>query len=89
MKGWPPERFRTTLQGFFLPTGLLILAGHGIAGLWTGEVVKIYLYSLPAIGLGVVLGGLVNRKLTHDLFAKLVYGFLVLMGGILLVRTLL
>ena len=89
LKGWPPERFRTTLQGYFLPTGLMILAGHGIAGLWTGEVVKIYLYSLPAIGLGVVLGGLVNRKLTHDLFAKLVYGFLVLMGGILLVRTLL
>jgi hypothetical protein len=89
LKGWPPEGFRATLQGYFLPTGLMILAGHGIAGLWTGEVVKIYLYSLPAIGLGVVLGGLVNRKLTHDLFAKLVYGFLVLMGGILLVRTLL
>ena len=89
LKGWPPEGFRATLQGYFLPTGLMILAGHGIAGLWTGEVVKIYLYSLPAIGLGVVLGGLVNRKLTHDLFAKLVYGFLILMGGILLVRTLL
>ena len=88
LKGWPPEGFRATLQGYFLPTGLMILAGHGIAGLWTGEVVKIYLYSLPAIGLGVVLGGLVNRKLTHDLFAKLVYGFLVLMGGILLVRAL-
>ena len=89
LKGWPPEGFRATLQGYFLPTGLMILAGHSIAGLWTGEVVKIYLYSLPAIGLGVVLGGLVNRKLTHDLFAKLVYGFLILMGGILLVRTLL
>ena len=89
LRGWPPERFRTTLQGYFLPTGLMILAGHGIAGMWTGEVVKIYLYSLPAMGLGVVLGGLVNRKLTHDLFAKLVYGFLVLTGGVLLVRTLL
>ena len=67
----------------------MILAGHGIAGMWTGEVVKTYLYSLPAIGLGVVLGGLVNRRLTHDLFAKLVYGFLVLMGAVLLVRALL
>ena len=89
LKGWPPERFRTTLQGYFLPTGLMILAGHGLAGMWTGEVIKFYLYSLPAIGLGVVLGGLVNRRLPHDLFAKLVYGFLVLMGGILLARTLL
>ena len=89
LRGWPPERFRTTLQGYFLPTGLMILAGHGLAGMWTGEVIKFYLYSLPAIGLGVVLGGLVNRRLPHDLFAKLVYGFLVLMGGILLARTLL
>ena len=87
LKGWPPERFRTTLQGYFLPTGLMILAGHGIAGMWTGEVIKFYLYSLPAIGLGVVLGGLVNRRLPHDLFAKLVYGFLVLMGGVLLIRV--
>lgn len=87
LKGWPPEGFRATLQGYFLPTGLMILAGHGIAGMWTGEVIKFYLYSLPAIGLGVVLGGLVNRRLPHDLFARLVYGFLVLMGGVLLIRV--
>ena len=89
LRGWPPDRFRATLQGYFLPTGLMILAGHGLAGMWTGEVVKIYLYSLPAIGLGVVLGRLVNRKLTQNVFTKLVYIFLVLMGAILLARTLL
>jgi len=89
LKGWPPEGFRATLQGYFLPTGLMILAGHGIAGLWTGEVFRLFFYSLPAIVLGVVLGGLVNRKLTHALFAKLVYAFLVLMGTALLVRALL
>jgi uncharacterized membrane protein YfcA len=88
LRGWPPERFRATLQGYFLPTGLMILAGHGIAGMWTGEVFRFYLYSLPAIAIGVVLGGLVNRKLTHDLFAKFVYGFLAAMGVVLLVRTL-
>jgi uncharacterized membrane protein YfcA len=89
LRGWPPERFRATLQGYFLPTGLMILAGHGIAGMWTGEVLKLYLYSLPAIVVGAVLGGLVNRKLTQNVFAKLVYGFLVLMGGVLLVKALL
>jgi uncharacterized membrane protein YfcA len=88
LKGWPPESFRTTLQGYFLPTGFAILAGHGLAGMWTGEVVKLFLYSLPAIGLGVVLGGLVNKKLTHGVFARLVYGFLILIGGALLVRSL-
>jgi len=89
LRGWPPERFRATLQGYFLPTGLMILAGHGLAGMWTGEVLEFYLYSLPAIVFGVVLGGLVNRKLTQNLFSKLVYGFLAAMGAVLLVRALL
>lgn len=88
LRGWPPDRFRATLQGYFLPTGLMILAGHGLAGMWTDEVLKLILYSLPAIVLGVVLGGLVNRKLTQSVFSKLVYGFLVAMGAALLLRTL-
>ncbi len=88
LRGWPPESFRATLQGYFLPTGLAILAGHGLAGMWTGEVLRFYLYSLPALVLGVVLGGLLNRKLTHALFARLVYGSLTVMGAVLLVRTL-
>jgi uncharacterized membrane protein YfcA len=89
LRGWPPERFRATLQGYFLPTGLMILAGHGIAGMWTGEVFRLYLLSLPAIAIGVVLGGLVNQKLKPDVFVKLVYIFLAAMGAVLLIRVLL
>lgn len=89
LRGWPPERFRATLQGYFLPTGLMILAGHGIAGMWTGEVLRLYLLSLPAIAIGVVLGGLVNQKLKPDVFVKLVYVFLAAMGAILFLRALL
>jgi len=89
LRGWPPGRFRANLQGYFLPTGLMILAGHGLAGMWTGEVFRFYLFSLPAIVLGVVLGGLVNRKLRPAVFVKLVYVFLAAMGAILLLRALL
>ncbi len=88
LRGWPPESFRATLQGYFLPTGLAILAGHGLAGLWTGTVLRSYLYSLPAIVLGVLLGGLLNKKLTHAVFARLVYASLAVMGAALLLREL-
>jgi len=88
LRGWPPESFRATLQGYFLPTGLAILAGHGLAGLWTGTVLRTYLYALPAVGLGVLLGGLLNKKLTHELFAKLVYAALAVMGAAMLLREL-
>jgi hypothetical protein len=88
LKGWPPESFRATLQGYFLPTGLAILAGHGLAGLWTGAVLRTYLYSLPAIALGVLLGGLLNKKLSHGIFTKLVYVLLAVMGAAMLFREL-
>jgi uncharacterized membrane protein YfcA len=88
LRGWPPESFRATLQGYFLPTGLAILAGHGLAGLWTGTVLKLFVYSLPAIALGVLLGGLLHKKLTHEIFAKLVYASLAVMGAAMLLREL-
>lgn len=89
LRGWPPESFRATLQGYFLPTGLAILAGHGLAGLWTGTVLRSYLYSLPAIVVGVFLGGHLNKKLTHWMFTTLVYISFVAMGALMLVRELL
>jgi uncharacterized membrane protein YfcA len=89
LRGWPPESFRATLQGYFLPTGLAIVAGHGLAGLWTPTVFRTYLVALPGIVVGVLVGGLLNRRLPHALFAKLVYASLALMGAALLVRELL
>ena len=86
LRGWPPDRFRATLQGYFLPTGLMVLAGHGLAGMWTGEVVRLYAYSLPAILIGTAVGARINRTLKPAAFTKLVYGFLVLMGAVLLIR---
>jgi len=88
LRGWAPGSFRATLQGYFLPTGLAVLAGHGLAGLWTGVVIRSYLWSLPAIVLGVVLGGLLNRRLTHAVFAKAVYISLAVMGAWMLLREL-
>ena len=49
MRRWNPARFRATLQGYFVVTGLIILLGHGAAGLWTPMVLKLYLAALPAV----------------------------------------
>ncbi len=89
LRGWTPERFRTTLQGFFLPTGLMVLVGHGVAGLWTGDVLKLLLVSLPGLFLGFLIGERINRKLPPGRFNRLVYVFFLLMGGFLVLRTLL
>lgn len=88
MRGWPPETFRATLQSYFLPTGLLILAGHGIAGFWTAQVIRLYALSLPALLLGVAAGGAIHGRLAPERFRTLVYLFLAAMGAVLVIRTL-
>ena len=46
---WSPEKFRATLQGYFLPTGLLIVISHGFGCLWNHQVFKLYLMTLPVV----------------------------------------
>jgi uncharacterized membrane protein YfcA len=87
LREWPPERFRATLQAYFLPAGIFILLGHGAAGLWTGELLRLYLWALPALALGVWAGGRVNRNLSGGRFGRFVDAALVVMGGFLIIRA--
>ncbi|MBN1274031.1 MAG: sulfite exporter TauE/SafE family protein [Candidatus Aminicenantes bacterium] len=87
MRRWDPEHFRATLQGYFLPTGLFILAGHGVSGLWTFRVLKLYLLAVPFVLLGVYLGGKLNRSLPLKLFEKWINIVLIALGILLVVRT--
>jgi uncharacterized membrane protein YfcA len=80
MREWSPERFRATLQGYFLITGGTILISHGIAGMWTPEVLRLYVCGLPVIIGGVVIGGCVHHKATGEQFKWAVNTFLVVMG---------
>ncbi len=88
LREWPPERFRVTLKAYFLPTGILVLLGYGAAGLWTRQVLGLYLWALPALLFGVWAGGRLNRNLAGGGFARWVDAALVAMGAFLIVRTL-
>lgn len=85
LRRWPPDRFRATLQGYFLPTGLLIMLGHGLVGLWTVDVLRLYAYALPSILLAIFLGSRLNQFIPHHRFARLVYAFLIVVGVVLIV----
>ncbi len=89
LTGWKPGQFRATLQGYFLPTGVFILAGHALSGLWTREVVFAYLYSIPVILFAFLSGKLVLRKISPDRFYSWVYILLICLGGYLLLDSLL
>ena len=86
LRRWNPEKFRATLQGYFLPTGLAILITHGLAGMWTTQVVRLYGYSIPVIIGAVLLGEKVNLLIPQGKFDKIIYGFLVVIGVFLIIR---
>ena len=89
LRRWPPANFRATLQGYFFPSTLLIVASHGLAGLWTGEVFGFYLPAVPAILLAVVLGRFIGARIARDRFQRVLHTALVVFGVMLLLSPLL
>jgi len=87
LRRWPPETFRATLQGYFFPTAVCVALGHAASGLWTDAVLRLYVFALPATAAGVVLGNWLHRRLPAGQFDRWVYGLLIGMGLVLVVRT--
>ena len=83
LRRWSPGNFRATLQGYFFPTGFTVVISHGLAGLWTPRVLRLYLYVLPVIVVGVIVGEIVNRKFSVERFYNVVYIVLILVGILL------
>ena len=84
LRRWPPQRFRATLQGYFVPTSALIWVGHGLTGLWTDRVVQLYVLALPVLVLAIALGTRLHRRIPAHRFERLLYLVLIGLGGLLL-----
>lgn len=87
MRRWSAQRFRATLQGYFLPASLMGMTGYWIAGLWTTAVTHYFLLSLPVAIPAILLGRMANRRLHGASFIKYVHVGLILTGVALLVQA--
>ena len=87
LRRWPPELFRATLQGYFLPASLVVMAGYWLAGLWVPAVTGYYLMSLPVVLAAVYLGRLLNRRMDGRQFFLYVHVGLIVIGAILLIQS--
>ncbi|QDV37340.1 sulfite exporter TauE/SafE family protein [Tautonia plasticadhaerens] len=87
LRRWSPERFRATLQGYFLPASLVGMAGYWAAGLWVPAVARYYLISLPVVLAATALGRVLNRRMDGRRFLLYVHVGLVMIGGMLLIQS--
>ncbi|MGD1992478.1 MAG: sulfite exporter TauE/SafE family protein [Anaerolineae bacterium] len=85
LRNWPADSFRATLQGYFFPIGLLIVVSHGLAGLWTAEVVRLYVISLPVVLLALLVGRRINHSIPAGRFEQFVSVLLIVIATVLLV----
>ena len=87
MRHWSPAEFRATLQGFFVPTTIVLLFCHWYKGLWTREVGIDVLVSLPFVLLAIPLGKVFHRRLAKGKFERYVDLLLLAIGIALLVNV--
>ena len=85
LRKWEPDYFRINLQGYFLLTNWLIVAGHGFAGLWTPTVFQLFLYSIPGVVIGAWVGGAISKRIPKATFSQLIYALLLLIGIVFVV----
>jgi hypothetical protein len=84
---WSQDEFKSNLQGFFLLNDVLILGGHVLSGNFTAQVFQNYLIALPAVGLGILAGVSLDRRINPQAFRKVVLGLLLVTGARLVISS--
>lgn len=87
LRRWPPEQFRATLQGYFLPASLVSLLGYWLAGLWVPDVTRYFLLCLPPAVAAIVLGRVLHRRIQAGSFLLYVHVGLIAIGATLLIQS--
>ncbi len=70
MAQWKPEQFRVTLQSFFFPLSLMIVAGHLVSGLWTTDNITLIALAVPGLLAGIGLGTLCRGHIPAESFKR-------------------
>ncbi len=88
LSDWPPDTFRSTLQGYFLVSGALIVSAQGLSGLWSRQMFTLYGLSLPAIAAAILVGRQLHRHLSTAKFQRALYILIAGLGALLITRAL-
>ena len=57
LRRWTAVEFRATLQGYFLPTGIMVIASHAYDGLLVENVTHTFWLALPVAIVAMLIGG--------------------------------
>jgi hypothetical protein len=72
------DRYRATIQAYFLPSGLVTVLAFVIVGRIDGDVLLTFAAAAPAVLAGVFLGSWLRGYFNVEWFRRVVVGVLVL-----------
>lgn len=84
MRKLPRDEFRAVLQTLFFINGVLVVTSHALAQHLTREVLVYYLCAVPALALGILVGSVVDPRVNHDQFRRIVTVMILVLGLTLL-----
>jgi uncharacterized membrane protein YfcA len=85
MRQWPRDEFRAVLQALFFLNGILVVASHALAEHLTKQVLVYYLYAVPALAVGILVGTVVDPRIDQDQFRRIVTALILVLGLALVV----
>jgi uncharacterized membrane protein YfcA len=84
MRKWPRDEFRAVLQALFFLNGILVVASHALAQHLTRQVLVYYLYAVPALAVGILVGSVVDPRIDQDQFRRIATAMILALGLALL-----
>jgi uncharacterized membrane protein YfcA len=87
LRRWSAAQFRATLQAYFLVASLLGTAGYASRGLLVEHVWRYFALCIPAIVPAILIGRRLNQRLRDDSFFRHVHVALIVIGLVLVART--
>ncbi|MFN2143249.1 MAG: TSUP family transporter [Candidatus Promineifilaceae bacterium] len=82
---WPPDEFKSNLQGFFLINGIIVIIVHAAGGNITSDVFRDLIFALPGLALGLAAGFYLSMRINPALFRNIVLVALLFLGASLLI----
>lgn len=77
---WPPDVFKSNLQGYFIVSSLAVLVSHVLNGNLTPQVWNLFWWATPFILVGLIAGLSLDRWLNPVTFRYVILALLVVMG---------
>jgi len=80
LRQWPRDEFRAVLQALFFVNASLVVTSHIVTHHVTTEVWTLYLYAVPALALGILVGSRFDARVNRERFRTIVTVMILVLG---------